>query len=191
MSAAPVTVYDNLLASSEHAVLWAFLNQPGWSHGGYSSDQPAADRYFYKHYAGYRKSGSEPLTGEIEDELAQSAPMLANMWRGLKAGPLAGHRLARCYANGMPGGAEGGAHVDSNIPTHMTAIYYPHPVWSPDFGGETLLFNDARDEVIAAIYPRPNRLAIFSGVIPHVARPMSRRCTDLRITLMFKTVPAE
>jgi SM-20-related protein len=188
MSSTPVTVYDNLLAPAEHAILWSFLNQPGWSHGGFSSDQPTADRYFYKHYAGYRMSGSEPLAAEIEDELVQNAPMLASMWQGLKAGPLAGHRLARCYANGMPGGTEGGLHLDSNIPTHMTAIYYPHLNWSPDFAGETLLFNPAGDEIIAAIYPRPNRLAVFAGTIPHVARPMSRKCSDLRITLMFKTM---
>jgi len=190
MSAGKVQVFDDLLAPAEHAAVWNFLNRPGWAYGGFSAEGPEADRYFYKHFAGYRTDGREArdLTA-IEDELAQSAPILAQMWSELKKGPLAGQALSRCYANGMSGGIEGGLHLDSNIETHLTSIYYPHPTWSPNFAGETLLFNAAGDEVLAAIYPKPNRLAVFAGTIPHVARPMSRRRADLRITLMFKTMP--
>ena len=191
MSRAPVSVFDNLLAPAEHAAVWAFLSQPGWAYGGYSADSADADRYFYKHFAGYVKDGGEARSASaIEDELVLGAPLLAQMWNALRAGPLKGQALSRCYANAMPGGVEGGLHLDSNVETHLTSIYYPHPVWNPAFAGETLLFNPTGDEVIAAIYPRPNRLAIFAGTIPHVARPMSRRRTDLRITLMFKTMPA-
>ena len=191
MSEPKVRVFDNLLSSADQAAIWRFLNLPGWAHGGFSSDRPEADRYFYKHYAGYRRDGSEERdSAAIEDELVQNAPILAQMWTSLKAGPLAGQALARCYANGMPGGVEGGLHLDSNVESHLTSIYYSHPAWSPDFAGETILFNAAGDEVVATIYPRPNRLAVFPGTIPHVARPMSRRRPDLRITLMFKTMPA-
>jgi SM-20-related protein len=186
-----VKVFDNLLPPADHAAIWRFLNQGGWSYGGYSAEEPDADRYFYKHFAGFRQDGREARTAaQIEDELAQSAPMLAQFWVGLKAGPLAGQALARCYANGMPGGVEGGLHLDSNIETHLTSIYYPHPEWSPNFGGETLMFNETGDEILAAIYPRPNRLVVFAGTIPHVARPSSRKRPELRITLMFKTMPA-
>jgi SM-20-related protein len=191
VSGPKVTVFDNLLQAEEQAAIWAFLNQPGWAYGGYSAEGPEADRYFYKHFAGYVQDGREARTATaIEEELARNAPLLARMWLGLKGGPLQGQGLARCYANGMPGGVEGGLHLDSNIDTHLTSIYYAHPTWHPNFGGETLLFNPDGDEVIAAIYPKPNRLAVFSGTIPHVARPMSRRRPELRITLMFKTMPA-
>lgn len=184
-----VTVFDNLLPPADHAAVWAFLNQGGWTYGGFSSDSPQADRYFYKHFAGFRGDGREVRdAATIEVELSKTAPLLARMWTALNAGPLAGQALSRCYANAMPGGVEGGLHLDSNIATHMTAIYYPHPTWGPNFGGETLLFTAAGDEIVAAIYPKPNRLAVFSGTIPHVARPMSRHRSDLRITLMFKTL---
>jgi SM-20-related protein len=192
MSPPRVQLFDNLLGQGEHAAVWNFLNQPGWAYGGYSADGPDADRYFYKHFAGYRTDGREARDlAAIEEELGQTAPLLANMWAALKAGPLAGQALSRCYANGMSGGVEGGLHLDSNIETHLTSIYYPHPAWSPAFAGETLLFNAAGDEVVGAIYPKPNRLAVFAGTIPHVARPMSRKRSELRITLMFKTMPAE
>ena len=191
MSTSLVRVFDNLLAPSDHAAIWNFLSLPGWAYGGFSADGPDADRYFYKHFAGFRRDGGEARDpAAIEDELRQTAPILSEMWAALKKGPLAGQALARCYANGMAGGVEGGLHLDSNIATHMTSIYYAHPAWSPNFAGETLLFNEAGDEIVAAIYPRPNRLAVFAGTIPHVARPMSRRRSELRITLMFKTMPA-
>ena len=189
---APLTLYDNLLKPQEQAAIWAFLNRPGWAHGGFSAEGPEADRYFYKHYAGFERDGREDLSASaIEDQVAQTAPIVAQLWGLLKRGPLKGHALARCYANAMPGGVEGGLHLDSNVETHLTAIYYAHPTWTPNLAGETLLFNAAGDEVLAAIYPRPNRLAVFPGTTPHVARPMSRRAGGLRITLMFKTRPAE
>lgn len=184
----PATVYDNLLRPEEQSAIWAYLSLPGWSFGGYSAD--GGDRYLYKHFAGFVADGREQRTAQaIEEELMNRAPIIAQLWQALKAGPLEGNSLARCYANGMTGGVEGGLHLDSNISTHLTSIYYPHPSWEPNFGGETLLFNDSGDEILAAIYPRPNRLVVFAGTIPHVARPMSRRCPDLRITLMFKTMP--
>jgi SM-20-related protein len=192
VSGPQVRVFDNLLAPADHAAIWAFLNQGGWAYGGFSADGPEADRYFYKHFAGYRADSreySEP--GAIEAELAETAPILSGMWSALREGPLAGETLSRCYANGMAGGVEGGLHLDSNVESHLTAIYYPHPVWEPNFAGETLLFNPAGDEIVAAIYPKPNRLAVFAGTIPHVARPMSRRRSELRITLMFKTLGGE
>ncbi|THD60437.1 2OG-Fe(II) oxygenase [Phenylobacterium sp.] len=192
MSGPKVTVFDNLLPPPEHAAVWAFLNQGGWTYGGFSAQGPEADRYFYKHFAGYRNDGREARDlAAIETELLATAPIVGEMWKALRKGPLQGQALSRCYANAMSGGVEGGLHLDSNIESHLTAIYYPHPAWEPDFAGETLLFNASGDEIVAAIYPKPNRLAIFSGTIPHVARPMSRRRSDLRITLMFKTMPAD
>ena len=190
MTTPMVKVFDNLLEPQVQAAVWAYLNGPGWSYGGYSAGGDV-DRYFYKHFAGYMNDGREQRDVQaIEQQLFQTAPLLAQIWTALKAGPLSGQILSRCYENGMPGGVEGSLHQDSNIETHLTSIYYAHPAWSPEFAGETLLFNAAGDEIVAAIYPRPNRLAVFAGTVPHVARPMSRRRSELRITLMFKTMPA-
>jgi SM-20-related protein len=186
-----ISVFDGLLKPEEQRAVWTYLNQPGWAYGGYSSAEAAGDRYLYKHFAGYENdTRTVRPAAEIEEELARNAPILSGMWQALKGGPLQGAALARCYANGMAGGVEGGLHLDSNIESHLTCIYYPHPEWRPDFAGETVLFNPAGDDIIGSIYPRPNRLAVFAGTIPHVARPMSRRCNGLRISLMFKTMPA-
>lgn len=180
-----IRAIDDFLPPAEHQAVWAFLNQGGWNFGAYSKDGGA--KYFYRHFAGFQKTGQEDLDpARIEDELTAN-PIVQAVWARLKAGPFAGHRLSRSYANGMPPGTEGGLHLDSNIPSHLTAIYYPHLAWDADLAGETLFYNAARDEVLAAVYPKPNRMLIFPGTLPHVARPASTRASDMRITLMFKT----
>ncbi|MGH6987287.1 MAG: hypothetical protein ACRED9_10680 [Caulobacteraceae bacterium] len=184
-----MAIFDEVLEEGAQRELLAFLKGPGWAYGAYSDPSPGASRYWCKHFAGIVRDGAEPLVPEaFAAQLTSSAPPVAGLWRKLEAGILAGHRLTRCYANGYPSGAEGGVHLDSNLPTHFTAIYYPHLAWSPNWAGETLFFDAEGADVIAAVYPRPNRLVLFPGVIPHVARAVSRACPELRITLMFKTL---
>lgn len=178
--------HDGVLPLDEQKALLAFLQGPGWAYGAFSD--PQGGRYLYKHFAGVVTDGREAVDPPaFEAALESAAPLVARLWRRLKATHLAGHKLTRCYANGYPAGSEGSLHRDSNIPTHFTAIYYPHLAWKPNYAGETVFFDHAEEEIIASVYPRPNRLAVFPGVIPHVARGASRVCPEMRITLMFKT----
>jgi SM-20-related protein len=186
---AQISVRDNFLGVEAQKAVWEYLKGPGWAFGAYS-DQERGSRYFYKHFAGYRLDPqAEGGPGAFEDELREASPLIAEVWDQLRQGPLKGHVLSRCYANGMPAGVEGALHLDSNVDTHLTTIYYPHLSWHPNFGGETVFFDKSGADIVAAVYPRPNRIVMFSGTIPHVARPISRQGPDLRITLMFKTMP--
>ncbi len=187
-TAADVRLFDGLLAPDDQKALLTFLKGPGWAFGAFSDPTPGAGRYWYKHFAGLRRDGPEPTDPDrFEAELA-SAPLVAGLWRALKAGPLRGHALTRCYANGYPYGSEGGLHHDSNMSHHFTAIFYPHLSWHPNWAGETVFFNASGDEILASVYPRPNRLAVFPGTLAHLARGVSRVCPEMRITLMFKTM---
>jgi len=124
---------------------------------------------------------------DCADELQRKAPLLHTFWSGLAKTALKGHTLVRCYANGHTFGSDGSLHTDSVSPRSFTSIYYPHDRWSPNWGGETVFFNREETDIVASIYPKPNRLLIFQGAIPHVARGVSRICPVLRVTLMFKT----
>jgi SM-20-related protein len=187
--AADIAIYDDFLAADEQQAIYGFLSGPGWAFGAYSDSTPGASRYWYKHFAGIVRDGREKHDpAQSEQQLADAAPLVAQMWTKLQTSVLSGHLLSRCYANGYPSGSEGGLHMDSNVPEHFTTIYYPHLAWHPNFAGETLFFDKAGSDIIAAVYPRPNRLVVFPGVIPHVARGLSRTCTHLRVTLMFKTM---
>lgn len=187
-TAGDIQVYDGALTDALQGEVLAHLHEPGWAFGAYSDASPNASRYWYKHFAGYVRDGQEARTAQgVEDELAASSAVISAVWRQMKSGPLAGHSLTRCYANGYPAGSEGGLHLDSNVPDHFTAIYYPHTSWHPNFAGETVFFAADGSDIILSVYPKPNRLVVFPGVIPHVARGVSRTCPQLRVTLMFKT----
>jgi SM-20-related protein len=186
--ASDISVHDNFLSKSEQAELFSFLSGPGWAFGAYSDPNPGSSRYWYKHFAGIVRDEREKIeTGRFEGQLAQSVPLISKMWCLLRSNLLREHMLLRCYANGYPSGSEGGVHIDSNLHGDFTSIYYPHESWNANFGGETIFFNGNGNDILKAVFPKPNRLVVFPGLIPHVARGVSRSCPVLRITLMFKT----
>jgi SM-20-related protein len=187
-----ISVYDNLLSPNDQQHLWDYLSGPGWAHGAYSNnDARESYRYWYKHFAGFFNKAGDGKLEQFEEQLSASSPAVAKFWQDIQKSFFQGHRLLRCYANGYPYGTDGSLHVDVEGPAgpdeYYTALYYPHLNWSPDYGGETVFFNDNKDEIRCAIYPKPNRLVVFPSTLQHVARGVTRRCPNLRITLMFKT----
>ena len=175
--------YDDGLSRDRQAQLYNFLSGPGWEYGAYSTPETRSSCYWYKHFGGFL--GNETLDAD------KLPPVIGLFWTALTQEIFKGHTLVRCYANGYPYGAEGAVHTDISLDApegrFFTGLYYPHLRWDADWGGERLFFNAAKDDLIAAIYPKPGRLVLFDSLIPHVARPLTRKCPALRITLMFKT----
>jgi len=94
----------------------------------------------------------------------------------------------RAYTNAVLYGDVGFVHQDSNNDDHVTALLYPNPEWSSELGGETV-FYAADGEIAAAIEPRPGRLVLFHGIIPHKGSPPSRLFFGTRYTTAFKFAP--
>jgi 2OG-Fe(II) oxygenase superfamily len=111
---------------------------------------------------------------------------IRDLWLQLKAGPLQGHSLVRCYSNAHTYGVDGSPHTDSRTPGNYTTIVYVNPVWKPEWAGETVFINDLGD-IAYAVLPKPGRMVQFDGRIVHAARGLSRTCPAMRVTLMFKT----
>ena len=187
MASNRVSVLDRTLPADFQKALCTWLNEPGWTYGGYSHSQSNPPKYLYKHFSGVRRDGDSIDIGQVEQDLRKNAPLVYLMWTELKARALQGHQLIRCYANGYPSGTEGGIHQDSKSPGDFTTIFYPHLEWHPDWAGETVFFDEAASDIVACVYPKPNRLVLFPGTVPHAARGVSRACPLLRVTLMFKT----
>lgn len=103
----------------------------------------------------------------------------------------ANYRINRCYCNHAAFGEMLFIHTDTKRPGEkgLTALWYIAPEWNPEWGGETLFYSTELD-AMAAVTPRPGRLAIFDGNIPHVGRPPNRICYAPRYTLAFKLEPA-
>jgi SM-20-related protein len=177
---------DNLLSEPQRQPLYNFLRRGGWVYGWKSNGKEDVYAFWHRHFAGHlNKKGTGAY--DCAEELKKNVPPLFAFWQYLEQRIFKGHTLIRCYANAHAYGIDGTLHTDSRKDNRYTAVYYPHDVWEPNWGGETVLFNADKSDIIGAFYPKPNRLAVFKGNIPHVARGVSRTCPVLRITLMFKS----
>jgi hypothetical protein len=121
-------------------------------------------------------------------------PEVKYLWEHLQR--IIGKRsLVRCYINGYTYGTDGYYHQDDGWlrdtygPTanSETCIIYLNPEWDKDWGGETSIWDMEKQEVIASVIPKRNRLFIFDSSYWHAARPLSRVCRELRTVLVFKT----
>jgi hypothetical protein len=97
--------------------------------------------------------------------------------------------LMRCYTNAHTYGVEGYPHTDSKRTADQTVVLYLNHYWRREWGGETVLY-DGQDIAHAEI-PYYNRALMFPGIAWHAAKGVSRICTDLRMTLMFKVAPKD
>jgi hypothetical protein len=68
---------------------------------------------------------------------------------------------------------------------HVTALYYANLEWRPDWGGETIYYND-EEEAEIVVAPRPGRLVIARGAMLHRGNVPTRVCYEQRYTLAYK-----
>jgi SM-20-related protein len=187
-----VSIIDDVFDADTHAKIFSFLSLPTWGFG-WKSDVRNEHSFWHKHFAGNIRPDHVDSAGagqqyDCAEELKRRAPLIYDQWLALSAAPGPMHRcaLTRCYANGFTYGNDGSVHTDSRTEGSLTAVYYPNPSWDPNWGGETVLFNQAKTDIDTSVDPRPNRLVVFPGIVPHVARGVSRTCPVMRITLVFK-----
>jgi SM-20-related protein len=184
-----VHLYEDILQDPLRAEAADFLTSRSWQFGGTSDITGRSYPYWYIHFAGiFDQKGVGTEVKDCSEQLGREAPTIAAVWDYLKRRIFRDHILVRCYANSYPYGSDGVVHRDANDPHHYTAIFYPHSIWDLNWAGETIFFRIQQPpEILTTVWPRPNRLVVFQGIIPHVARGISRSCPLLRTTLMFKT----
>lgn len=92
----------------------------------------------------------------------------------------------RWHLNVHPTGYDGVIHTDSQADGLPTYLYFVTPNWSPDFGGEFIIYNENKEakEVISFV---EDRLVIFNGYKPHRGVAPTRLSSLLRITIAFQT----
>ena len=129
----------------------------------------------------------KPEVYECQDELQKNSPLIFDAWLTVREKIFAGHRLVRCYANAMCYGMDGTVHTDAHEPGNYTAVYYPHERWSPNWGGETMFYNQREIASWAASIRDLIPCVVFDGRIPHRANGVTRSYAGMRIVLMFKT----
>ncbi|WP_160327969.1 DUF6817 domain-containing protein [Sphingomonas sp. HT-1] len=166
--------------------LSALMGRNIWRYGWKAADTQTSHFFWHSHFAG---DSDDHGNTDCEHEL-HNRPLVSpvlELWHLIRDQLAPGHVPVRVYANGQTYGGDGHIHSDADQPGHFTSLYYAHPEWDPNWGGETLFYNAGKSDVVAAAYPRPGRLVHFSGNIFHAARSPSRDCPALRSVIVIKT----
>jgi len=122
-------------------------------------------------------------------------PLIDSIWQSILPN-IEERALLRCYINGYTYGTDAYFHTDDNWIAEKygdntrseTIIVYINPEWHYDWGGETVILNEAATDIVASILPKLGRVLIFDSNRLHSARPVTRACPVLRSVLVFKTI---
>lgn len=164
-----IELIDHLVPDDLFAEACAVCAGKGWYFGNLSTDEHAMP--FWK----------MDLDGNPAfDAIWQAARPHCEKLAGRKL------RVLRQYANGHTYGLGGQPHRDDDREGTFTLLYYPMPVWKPEWQGETVFHDEITGEIELSISPRPNRAVFFDARIPHAGRAPSRSCPALRVTVAFK-----
>jgi len=130
--------------------------------------------------------GLVPIS-EIPQERIATDPFLCSLRQAVeRIFPMERFSDQRAYVNCSVYGDSYYLHRDcAPEEQHVTALYYANPEWQPDWGGETIYFNDEEDAELA-ISPRRGRLVIARGAVLHRGSVPTRSCYEERYTLAYK-----
>ncbi len=140
-----------------------------------------------------RKEKSRPgvpglaAVSDIAMERIASDPFLRQLRQGVER-LFPGERFSdqRAYVNCSIYGDSYYSHRDCAAhEPHVTALYYANLEWHPDWGGETVYYNDNEDAELI-VQPRPGRLVIARGAVLHRGNVPTRICYEERYTLAYK-----
>ena len=90
--------------------------------------------------------------------------------------------LSHVYASAVGARDSLRTHCDHPSEQSISFLYYGNAFWKRNWGGETI-FYDRRDEAVAAVIPKPGRLAMFHSNIPHKGSAPHADAPALRYTV--------
>jgi hypothetical protein len=76
-------------------------------------------------------------------------------------------------------------HTDCECDNGISWIYYANREWKEEWGGETVIKIDNEWQ---KIYPKPGRVFLFKGNIPHHGLPPNESYRGLRGSVVYKTM---
>jgi len=166
-----IEVHDDLISGDLVNALFESIHQPVYKFGQKSN---AGDDFGF-------------WIANIDDETRMGVPALRALWECVEQTITHGCcAIERMYVNAYNFGDCPTVHQDNSSEGHFTVLYYANHEWNYNWSGETVFYNEARDEIIRAVYPRPGRIVAFDSRIPHVAREPNRICPVVRYTIAMK-----
>jgi SM-20-related protein len=178
-----ILVLDDFLPPDVYENLAQFVANETMSYGSRSNSSTDPHGHWSRKFVTAGKHNladvSYLLDGDEEFDAINAA------WKFLRATRLKSSVLIRCYLNGYTYGTDGYFHTDSERADEHTAIVFMNDEWNPDWAGETV-FLDERGDIVRSALPKRNRAVIFPARLRHAGRGVSRKCVELRQTLVFK-----
>jgi len=81
-------------------------------------------------------------------------------------------------------------HIDGESEDSLSFMVYPNTKWLDKWGSETVFIRDG--EVTDAIVPKPGRVVVFPGSIPHGAKAPNREHEGVaRFSAVFQYTPGQ
>jgi len=184
MQADEVKVFDEVIESDLAVRLTSLLNRPIWQFGWKSNISRDRFSFWHTHFAGGNISSLSPCLDEM-NALSPDIP-IPDLWKAIYSRFLEGHQPLRIYGNAHTFGTEGYCHTDSGRDDYFSTIYYAHPAWDANWGGE-LIFYDSHGDIVSSVSAKPGRIVHFPGRLIHRVAPLTRECDQLRMSIVFKT----
>jgi hypothetical protein len=173
-----VRVVDNFLIQAEREALTDFA----WNSASLQFSKRAAEGVSPLLFSSYQKD---------------LHPRVDELYRGFRTYVEYGEPLSRqqdvrnlvfekMQVNYTPPGEYRIIHVDSTKPHDLTCLYFANEKWDVEWGGELLLYNRAKTEVLHAVTPKPGRMVIFESCIPHRGGTQSVICREIRMAVVLR-----
>lgn len=174
-------VFDDAVPEVLYKELEKAATRVGW-HFGWFASVPHA-RYWHHEISGGKKANIEDVSEAVRKH---RLPVFGQYVDWLKSAVVPEDtRLLRMYFNGHTFGTDGSPHTDTDREGELTTILYLNPGWKPEFGGETVIFDDSGN-IADAVMPKANRLLAFPSNKLHAPRPLSKLFPLLRVVLVAK-----
>jgi SM-20-related protein len=173
-------VIDDFLPGADYARLREYVQAQPMAYGSKSNSKTDP----HGHWSWKPVHDNNQNLADLTHQLPN---LLATTWNHVSSRigmPMALTAVIRCYANGYTYGTDGYFHTDSERDDEHTVIIYICDNWELDWAGETCWLG-AGNALYSAM-PWPNRAIIIPSNQLHCARAVSRKCTALRTTFMYK-----
>jgi SM-20-related protein len=181
-----IRVIDSAITSDEQRQALTHLKSAIWRYGWPINHAYFSRPCWHAFIAGSRRPEWESCESELEQHPAWY--FLSGFWLRIKQAYMTQATLLGVYANGQTVGQDSPIHRDNRSnEISTTVLMFCNEHWATCWGGELVFYDDAKENVIMSVLPKPGRVVIFDGHIPHSARSPSVLCDQLRMTIAFKT----
>lgn len=186
LSAGRALVYDNIVPRELYQELLQTSLDLEWQFGWKTMSNP--NMRYWHHEVGYGlKENIDDISEQVEKHPLRVFTLYQTWLKNYFLSPEA--KVLRFYLNAHTYGTEGWPHTDSDRSGELTTVLYLNQQWRPEWGGETVVFDEAGN-IASSTMPAPNRLLVFPSDRLHAPRPVSKAFDDLRIVLVVKLAVA-